>query len=257
MNGVFYIGATGLQAQQRALDTIGNNIANINTPGFKRSQTRFAEMVGASPAPSGQAAGGLDTVAALSGVMSQTSSPVFDQGTLKQTGQPMDLAINGQGFLALMGPNGQEVLWRGGALKVNADGYLATQDGLPLKAMIQVPISATDISIQADGRVMAKVDGQAEANEIGRIDLAMVKDPSALTVLGGGLYQTASADDVVAVQPGDEGSGSLVQGSIETSNVELSAEMVELLLTQRAYGANAQVVQAGDQLMAIANGLKR
>lgn len=257
MNGVFYIGASGLEAQQRALDVIGNNIANINTPGYKRSQARFAEMVGVSTGRTDQTAGGLDAMGALSGVMSDASPRVFDQGELKQTGQAMDLAINGQGFIELLGSNGQDVLWRGGGLKVNADGYLATQDGLPLKATVAVPASATHLRIDADGRVMAQLDGQSEASEIGRIDLAMVKDTSALSMLGAGLYQTTAPEDVTTVAAGDEGSGVLVQGSIETSNVNLSDEMVAMLLTQRAYGANAQVVQAGDQLMSIANNLKR
>jgi flagellar basal-body rod protein FlgG len=257
MNGAFYIGATGLEAQQRALDVIGNNIANINTPGFKRSQARFAEMVGQPSGQPGQAASGLDTLGALSGVRSDASPRVFDQGDLKQTGQVMDLAIDGPGFIQLLGPNGQELLWRGGGLKVNADGYLATQDGLPLKAMIAVPASASALGIDSGGRVMALVDGQSGPTEIGRIDLAMVKDSSTLSAIPGGLYQAAAPDDLITVAAGDEGSGSLVQGSIETSNVNLSDEMVSMLLTQRAYGANAQVVQAGDQLMAIANGLKR
>lgn len=256
MNGVFYIGASGLQAQQRALDVIGNNIANVNTLGFKRSEARFSELMGPGGAAD-QAAGGLDAPGALSGVMSDASPRVFDQGDLKQTGQAMDVAIDGQGFIELMGPNGQPVLWRGGSLKVSSDGYLATQDGLPLKAMIAVPASATSLKIDADGRITALIDGQAEPQEIGRIDLAMVKDPGSLSVLGGGLYQVASPEDLTTVAAGDEGSGTLVQGSVETSNVELSNEMVNLLLIQRAYGANAQVVQAGDQLMAIANGLKR
>jgi flagellar basal-body rod protein FlgG len=257
MNGAFYIGATGLHAQERALDVIANNIANMNTPAFKRSQVRFSELVGPGRGQLDAALLPADSSTALSGVALDSTARVFAQGELKQTGSPLDIAVSGDGFIELMGPAGQELLWRGGTLKVNEDGNLANAEGLTLKAMISVPRGATGIAIAQDGKVTAQLAGQTEAVQIGRIELAMPKDVTTLSALDGGLYQIADASDLISVTPGEEGGGVFVQGSLETSNVQLSDEMVTMLLMQRAYAANAQIVQAGDQLMSIANGLKR
>jgi flagellar basal-body rod protein FlgG len=252
MNGAFYIAATGLQSQERALDVVANNIANINTPAFKRSQVRFSELV---PAASSEAAtaGGAET----SGVNLNSSSRVFTQGDLRETGSPLDVAISGDGFIELIGPGGENLLWRGGQLKINADGQLAAANGLALKAGITVPEGATAFTIARDGTVTAIAEGETAASEIGKIELAQVRDVGAVTALEGGLYRVASAEDLVTADMESASGGAFVQGSLEASNVELTEEMVALLLMQRAYAANAQVVQAGDQLMAIANGLKR
>lgn len=254
MNGAFYIGATGLRAEQRALDTTANNIANINTLGFKRSEARFSELMAAGDATADAAVRSSDL---LSGVTVGGSARIFSQGDLKQTGKPMDIAIQGDGFIELMGPAGAGVAWRGGSLKVNDDGFLAASNGMPLKAMISVPKGAQSLTIDRDGKVRALVDGDTTPTELGQIDVLMVNDPAGLSALSDGVYALASNDIGQASAPGEEGAGVLVQGSVETSNVELSDEMIALLITQRAYAANAQVVQAGDQLMAIANGLKR
>lgn len=253
MNGAFYIGATGLRAQERALGVTANNITNLNTPGFKRSHIRFGELVSPPSADGLQAArlGGPSGIAALE------TLPVLDQGELRATGSAMDLAIEGQGFLEVLGPEGQGLLWRGGALTVNPDGLLATADGLPLRALITVPEDATDLRIHADGVVTAVLGGDQASTELGRLDLASVNTPGALQVLGGGLYRPEAAARLSALVPGEEGAGVLVQGSIEASNVSLSNEMVQMMLMQRAYAASAQALQAGDQLMGIANGLRR
>ncbi|HWE45787.1 MAG TPA: flagellar hook-basal body protein [Caulobacteraceae bacterium] len=280
MNGAFYIGATGLDAQERALDVVSNNIANMNTNGFKRSQVQFLAMLGgAAPVRTEHGHGRSGRLAALMGSsgantwgVSQDASAStsellgvklapsqidFAQGTLTQTGRPLDVAIDGDGFFELAGPGGQTLLWRGGTLTVNADGYLAASNGLPLKSMISVPTGATSLSIGADGKVQAVLAGATTTTVIGQIDLAMAKDPSTLTAMTGGLYSTEASDDLTNAAPGAEGLGLLVPGSVEASNVDLASEMVNLLLMQRAYSANAQVVQAGDQLMSIANDLKR
>lgn len=169
----------------------------------------------------------------------------------------MDLAIDGVGLIALMGPGGQTILWRGGALQINSDGYLAGPNGLPLKEMISVPSGATALAIAAGGQVQATVSGEASPVNIGQIDLVKVKDPAALSAHNGGLYQVDDDSQLTTAPPGTEGLGTLESGSLEGSNADLSDEMTTLLLLQRAYGANAEVVQAGDQLMSIANNLKR
>lgn len=256
MNGAFYIGATGLNAQQNALEIISNNIANINTVGFKRSAVRFNDLV--IPA---ERLSDLDAVQRAApqgiGATAGTAAQVWTQGDLRQTGQAMDLAIDGEGFIEMMGPAGETLLWRGGTLKVNADGYLAASDGTTLHAMIAVPQDASSIAIGRDGIVTASVQGEAGAAEIGRIDLVIVRDKDSLSAVGGGYYQMADQAGTYNVEPQQDAGGALIQGALESANVQLSDEMVSLLLMQRAYAANAQVVQASDQLMAILNTLRR
>jgi len=257
MNGAFYIGAIGLDAQQRALEVIANNIANMNTPAFKRSAVRFSTLVAPAQNDPDVSLAASDPIANLAGVAVGATPHVWTQGDLAQTGQPLDLAINGQGFIELLGPSGQTLLWRGGTLKVNPDGYLAASDGTALRAMISVPQDATSLSIGTDGKVSAQIAGQNGAQQIGQLDLVMVKDPDSLVDAGNGYYEASDPSMTYSVQPGDEGSGTLVQGALESSNVQLADEMTNLLLTQRAFAANAQVVQAGDQLMSIVNQLRR
>lgn len=257
MSDAFYVGAVGLQAQQRALDVISNNIANINTPAFKRSDVRFSAMIAARNDPDAPTADMSDAFAAA-GVMA-TAAPALDEaGELQVTGRSMDFAIRGRGFVELMGPGGQTLLWRGGTLKIGEDGMLAAADsGLPLKGAISIPQDATGITIGADGKVSAVTTSDATPVEIGQIELVSADDTSDFVALDGGLYRIDDDSRLKAAQPGEDGTGALVQGSVERSNVEMTSSMVELMLVQRAYAANAQIVQAADQLMAIANGLRR
>jgi flagellar basal-body rod protein FlgG len=253
MNGAFYIGATGLSSEQKALEVVANNIVNINTTGFKRSEVSFTQLVSApdSALVNPNAANG------LAGVAVGGTPIVFTQGDLQQTNQPLDLAIDGGGFIELAGPSGQTMLWRGGTLQVNSDGYLAAPNGMPLKAMISVPLGTTSIAIGSDGKVSVLASGDTTATQIGQIDLAVPKDLSAVTAQSGGLYQVPDDSDLITAPPGQDGAGVLASGALEASNVQLADEMTTMLLLERAYGANAQVVQAGDQLMSIANSLKR
>lgn len=245
MNGSFYIGAAGLESQQRALDVIANNIANINTPAFKRGEVSFAELVGADG--SGDAGNGVSV---------DPTQRVYEQGELKATGRPMDVAVDGDGFIELVAPDGSTRLWRGGTLSTNADGTLTGAQGLPLKAMINVPTGAAPIAIDRSGVVsLTAADGTSK--EIGRIEIVRPRDPHAVTSAGDGLYRVESESDLAVADPTDPNAAALVQGSLEGSNVQLANEMVTLMIMQRAYAANAQVVQAGDQLMQIANGLRR
>lgn len=257
MNGAFHIAAIGLDAQQRALDTIANNISNINTPAFKRSGVRFSEILASRPNPGVVRADLGQSLITTAGVRSDPLFMLDEQGRLEATGQPMDLAIDGHGFIELLGPEGQTLLWRGGTLKVGDDGQLATQDGIPLKAAVTIPADATAVRIGTDGIVRAVTGDATEGIEIGQIMLVRVENPETVERLDGGYYRVTENLRVVDARPGEDGAGQLVQGSIERSTVELTSEMVQLMLVQRAYAANAQIVQAADQLMALANGLRR
>lgn len=257
MSDAFYVGAVGLKAQERALDAISNNVANINTPAFKRADVRFATIVATRNDPDVPSATLSDGFAAA-GVMAHTAAAMDEAGDLQATGDKMDLAIQGRGFIELMGPGGQTLLWRGGTLKIGEDGMLAAADsGYPLKAAISVPQDAASIAIGGDGMVRAVTTTDAAPVEIGQIALVTADDAAAFDPLDGGLYRVADDSRLRAAQPGEDGTGLLVQGSIERSNVEMSSEMVQLMLVQRAYAANAQIVQAADRLMAIANELRR
>lgn len=251
MNGAFYIGAAGLEAQQRALDVTANNIANMNTPAFKRSALRFAELVAATRDTA------TDPIAALAGVRMDSGHLVWTQGDIKPTGSAMDLAIQGRGFVEVLGTDGQVRLWRGGSLKISDDGFLATADGLPLRAMIAVPSGASDLTIAADGTVTALTEAGGAPEKLGQIELALIEDQDGLTAAGGGYFDNAADAPIRSVRPGEEGGGRVVQAALEGSNVDLSEQMVSLMLLQRSYSANAQLVQAGDQIMALLNNLRK
>lgn len=257
MSAAFQIGAIGLDAQQKALETIANNISNINTATFKRSEVRFTEVLASQP-DDGVARTDLGAGAVTSsGVRSDPLYMFNEQGQLESTGSQLDLAINGPGFIELMGAGGQTLLWRGGALKLDDQGRLMTATGHELKAGITVPTDATAITIGADGVVRAKTATVDELVEVGQIMLVKVDDSSQVERIDGGIYRVRESAQLNDGTPGEDGLGILAQGSIERSTVQLNQEMVELMMVQRAYAANAQVVQAADQLMGLANGLRR
>ena len=184
------------------------------------------------------------------------SHMLFEPGSLRTTGRALDLAIDGRGFIELLGSHGQALLWRGGTLRVNEDGQLATASGIPLRTSISVPADAVELAIAADGLVTARA-ASGEIIELGQIALVAIEHEAAVEQLDGGLLRLlpdASVTDLIAAE---DGTGRFVQGSIEESNVELTEEMVQMMIVQRAYAANAQIVQAADQLAAITNNLKR
>jgi flagellar basal-body rod protein FlgG len=255
MSGALEIAAVGLRAQQRALEAIAGNVSNINTPAYKRSDLRFAELV-AGPAVGLR----LAADAGQSGVagVAEWSRPMVDQqGKLKSTGNAFDIAVDGAGFIELMGPAGRTLLWRGGTLRVLDDGLLATADGLALKAAITVPRDAAAIRVERDGTVYAASSADGGESEIGRIDLVKLEEGAAIERRGRGVYAAGDDAELAVAPAGEEGLGHIVQGSLERSNVDLNEEMVGLLVTQRAYAANAQVIRAVDEFLSLANGLRR
>lgn len=256
MSGALEIAMVGMRAQQRALEAVAGNVSNINTPTFKRIDLQFSELIGTAateqPAEPRQA-----TPAAINGVV-HSAIPQFDiQGGLERTGNPLDLAIEGLGFLELLGPGGQTLLWRGGSLRILEDGTLATQSGLMLKAGIAVPDDMTALRIDRDGKVYAAQTGVDGESLLGEIPLVKIIDPLAVERLDGGVFQVLDEGGLTVGSAGEFGLGSFVQASRERSNVDLNSEMIALLVAQRAYTANAQVVRAADEFHGIANGLRK
>ncbi len=256
MNQAFEIAGVGLASQQRALDVIANNIANLNTFGFKRSDVRFVELIaqvrdGANPSVN------LSAQQALAGVGTRSRIMLADQGDIERTERAMDIAIEGVGFIEVMGPRGQTLLWRGGTLTVGENGLLSTTDGLALRAVITMPVETEELRIDNAGVVSARVAGSDDFAEIGQITLVTTDAIDGIEPVDGGLYRAGEDVALRDTAPGEDGAGLIVQGGLERSNVEITDEMIRLMLVQRAYTANAQIVQAADQLMGIANNLKR
>ncbi len=253
------IGATGMRAQQTQIDTIAHNVANVNTAGFRRAVVSFAEVSAAlagNPSADLLQAARSQLLARNAGAMANVSMS-SDVGEMKQTGVALDVAIDGTGFLEVVRADGTPAYTRAGALQVNAEGLLATADGSPLAARIAMPPDATAIRIAADGRVFAAVDDTAEM-EVGQLELVSFSNLDGLLAAGDNQYVAApQAGEARAGIPGTEGLGTIRQGYLESSNVQLIDELVSLMLAQRAFEMNSKIVQAADQMMAITNGLVR
>lgn len=256
MNGAFDIGGTGLVSLQEALNIIANNVTNINTQGFKRSDVQFSEVMAGMSLPQISTGSNL-AEPSLASVSVNSILMLDEQGEIEQTGRPLDLAIDGQGFIELMGPNGQSMLWRGGSLRVADDGVLVADNGLPLRDFISIPNDMTEIQIDADGTIRGREGNGSNVIEIGKLNLVNTSSPQLLERIDGGMYRADPSMRLFSGAAGEDGLGRFVQGSLERSNVDLSTEMVDMLVVQRAYAANAQIVQAADQLMSIANNLRR
>lgn len=256
MSDAFEIGAIALNAQQRALDVLAGNIANVNTPAFKRSDVRFSDLLLSTADPANPGASPQRT-AQSAGVVARSMLALGQPGEIKHTGQALDIAVAGDGFIELLGPRGTAMLWRGGTLSVQEDGLLSTAGGIPLRAMISIPQDASDLRIDHDGLVTAQTAGGADRVELGRIELMRIMSPEAVNSLDGGYYQINASAMIEPVGTSEATSTYIIQGGLEQSNVNLNDEMVQLMIVQRSYAANAQVVQAADQLASINNTLRR
>jgi flagellar basal-body rod protein FlgG len=248
-----------MQAQQLGVDTISNNLANINTTSFKRSRVAFQDLLYREV---GRSVGGLlggDPPARFgAGAAVSDTAKIFLDGDLRRTDGPLDVALRGAGFLEVLLPDGSRAYTRDGALRVNRDGLLATAEGHVLAAQLQVPGDATQVAIDTTGRVTARLPNEAAAVELGQIELARFVNPGGLSALGANLYvATDRSGDALTGRPGDEGFGTLQQGFLESSNVRLADELVSLVLAQRAFEVNARAIQASDELLALVNNLRR
>lgn len=263
MFDALYIGATGMQAQQLNVDTVANNLVNMTTPGYKKARVGFSDLMVQEAArllPSTrQSDGVLGALPHLGAGIGVTGvSKLFDMGELKRTDSAFDLAIQGDGFLEVVLPDGSHAYTRGGTLKVNKDGQLATLSGYALKPGIAIPDNAKSLTIGSDGRVQVTLPNQTNPVDVGQLDLVRFTSPSGLIALGDNLYRSSDASgEAIVGRAGEDGIGTLAQGVLEASNVKMVDEMVNLMLAQRAYEASVKVVQASDEMLGMVNGLRR
>jgi len=257
MTDALYVGATGMRAQQTQVDTIANNLANVNTTGFRRETVNFSSVMaslqsGATDPLGSAVRANLESrgAGALASLQLSTNG-----GELKQTQQPLDVAIEGSGFFEVLMPDGTPAYTRAGAFALNSDGMLATASGLPLSARIALPPDASNLRISRDGVVMANLPDRSDV-ELGNIELAAFANPAGLQAIGDNLYRPTEASGQMQLgAPAAAGNGGLRQGYLESSNVQLVDELVALMVAQRSFEMNSKVVQAADQMLGITNAL--
>jgi flagellar basal-body rod protein FlgG len=254
MHPALWVSKTGLSAQDIKLSTISNNLANVNTTGFKRDRAVFQDLLDqVNRQPGGLNTQNSELPSGLqlgTGVRVVGTTKQFSQGNLQITEQPLDLAINGRGFLQIQLPDGQMAYTRDGQFQLNSDGDVVTPDGYLLEPAINVPENATNITIGKDGTVTAVTDDQASPINLGQITLVDFINPQGLQAIGNNLFKaTNSSGDPTEGEPGLSGLGTLEQGSIESSNVEVVEELVNMITTQRAYEMNSKVVSTSDQML--------
>ncbi len=261
MNDSLYIAATGMQAQQLNVNTIANNLTNVNTPGFKKGRVLFQDLVyrELNRSTAIDDAQGSAGVSQGTGVGIASLAKLFTAGDLTKTDSPFDVAIQGVGFFEVTLPDGTHAYTRGGTLHVNRDGFLATADDNPLKPNVHIGTGdVREISINADGKVFVRAGGQTQASEVARIELVNFADPSGLTSLGNNLYRPSDkSGDAIYGRPGEDGYGTISQGYVEASNVKLVEEMVNLMTAQRAYEMSVKVIQASDEMLGMSNNLRK
>jgi flagellar basal-body rod protein FlgG len=258
-----YTAASGMSAQQMNLDNIANNLANSSTAGFRRRRVQFSDLIYQNAIMPGAAASQQTTVAAGLqiglGTKPAASEVVQAQGDFSTTGNTLDMAIQGQGFFQVTLPNGQIAYTRSGSFHMDAQGNIVTADGNALQPNITIPADATNVTIGADGTVSVTQPGQTAAQQVGSIQLALFANPGGLNSVGNNLFlpTTASGDPIVGAPGGSEGLGSLQQGMLEQSNVNVVDEFIEMIVAQRAYESNSRVVSAADQMFQNLNNVGR
>jgi flagellar basal-body rod protein FlgG len=250
-----WISKTGLDAQQMQLDTITHNLANVGTNGYKRAHAQFEDLLyqnlrqaGAQETQENVLPAGLQLG---TGVRPVGTSRNFAQGNLNRTENPLDVAINGNGFLQVQMPDGTTSYTRDGALRVDAQGQLVTANGYPIAPAIAVPPNAASLTIGADGVISAVVPGNAAPVQVGQLQTATFVNPAGLDPAGQNLFRETAASGAPTVgAPGVNGHGTISQGFVETSNVNVVEELVSMIQTQRAYEINSKAIQTSDQMLA-------
>jgi flagellar basal-body rod protein FlgG len=257
-----YTAASGMEAQQLNIDTIAHNLANINTSGFKLRRAQFQDLLyqnirqaGAANTATTDIPVGLQVGLGTKPVATEIN---FTQGDFSSTGNPLDLVIQGHGFFQIKQVNGQIAYTRNGNFHLNRDGNIVTSEGDLLDPQITIPQDQIGITIGADGTVSVQQAGQNQPQQVGKIELALFQNPSGLENMGKSLLlPTQSSGDAVTGTPGENGLGSLLEGFVEQSNVSVVEEMVQMIVSQRAYEANSKVIRTADEMFTQANNVVR
>ena len=254
--------ALGMAAQQLNVDNISNNLANVNTTGFKKSSIEFQDLLYETIETGGVDANNENLPPAQlqlgHGSRAIATFKTFSQGAITETGNPLDLAINGDGFFQVSMPDGSYGFARDGAFHINPDGFLVNSAGLRMGDGIAIPDGTASINVAQDGVVSVLMAGETQPEEVGQIELVRFMNSSGLESIGGNMYKETVASGAPTVStPGEEGYGSVIQGYLETSNVDVVQEMINLIIAQRAYEINSKAVKTSEDLLSIANNLKR
>lgn len=257
-----FIAATGMEAQKLNIDVIANNLANVNTAGFKKSRADFQDLIYQTIRSAGGAsAEGVQVPSGIQvglGVKPVAVQKIFQQGDFVQTGNSLDLVIEGDGFFQVLMPDGTVAYTRAGAFKLDSEGRIVNSDGYPMEPGITIPANTLSITVGSDGKVTVMQAGSATPVEIGQIELARFTNPAGLNATGRNLYlPTASSGEAITGTPSSDGLGTLSQGFLELSNVNVVEEMVGMIVSQRAYEINSKAVQASDEMLQVANNLRR
>ena len=257
MSSALWVSKTGLIAQDTAMTTIANNLANVNTTGFKSDRAVFEDLFYSIEVQPGAQADQINTVPSGlqlgNGVRVVGTQKIFTEGNLQTTGQPMDLAIVGKGFFQVEGADGETYYTENGQLHLNAEGLVVNSQGLPLADQIVVPEGSSNFNVGSDGTVTI-TNGQGQQEELGQILLVNFVNPAGLEALGGNLYrETAASGEAVEGVAGNDGLGQIKQYALEGSNVQVVEAMVQMIAVQRAYEANAKVLDASSGMMQYLN----
>lgn len=254
--------ATGMVAQQTNIDNIANNLANVNTTGFKKARIEFQDILYQNFRRAGtpSAIGSIIPVNLDVGYGSRAVATTreFTPGSVSITNNATDMAISGNGFFQVQMPDGTTAYTRDGSFKLSADGELVTADGFRLLPNITIPEDATDLAIGIDGQISVMVVGSETPQQVGQVELAKFINPAGLSAVGHNLYtETVASGTPTTSNPGSDGLGTLDQGYLETSNVSVVDEMVNMIMAQRAYEINSKVIQTSDDMTQVVNSLKR
>ena len=254
--------ATGMKAQALNLDVIANNLANVSTAGFKKSRAEFQDLLYETLRPAGTPSS-QDTQVPTGiqlghGTRPSTVLKIFSQGDLEHTKNELDLAIEGDRFFQIAMPNGETAFTRDGGFKLDSEGRIVNADGFSLEPEISIPTDAVSISVGMDGTVSVLQAGETTPTEVGTIELARFVNSAGLIAIGKNLYINSEASgDAMTGTAGENGLGTIAQGFLERSNVTVVEEMVNMITAQRAYEANSKSIQTADEMLAIANNVKR
>lgn len=257
-----YTAATGMRANQLYVDTISNNLANVNTTGYKKTKVEFEDLLYQTMVEPGSGnAEGARNPAGIQvglGVKSSASQKIFSQGNLTETGNPLDLTIQGNGFFQVLMPDGKIAYTRDGSFALAADGNLVTSQGYLLEPPIVLPEGTKTVQVDDRGRVYAMVEDSEIAEEVGQLETAQFINNAGLLAIGGNLYTPtqASGEPEVGI-PGEQGLGLLKSGYLEAANVQLVEEMVNMIVAQRAYEISSKAIQTSDEMLQLANQLRR